>query len=94
MKRSTLLAFFAGFEAFHALTHAYLAASRTKVRGHPAELLGIPVTPTFHAVAALLNAAVALVLGAGAWKSARLIGTRRDEARSFEPSGRFATAES
>lgn len=92
-KRSTFPAFFAGFEAFHALTHAYFALSRTKVRGHPAEVLGIPITPRFHAVAALLNAVVAAGLSVRAWKSERLLEPRREATRSFQPSARFATAE-
>jgi len=90
--RSTLLAFFAGCEAFHALIHAYFACSRrTKLRGHPAELLGVRVTPGFHAGAALFNAAIAVGLGARAWKSELLLGPHLDERRSFQ-SGRNVTA--
>lgn len=89
-----MLIFFAGCEAFHAVAHAYLAVSRTTVKGHPAELLGIRVTRRFHAVAALLNGAVALGLAAGAWKRQTMARARRDEVHPPQPSGTFASAES
>ncbi|MBY0508390.1 MAG: hypothetical protein K2X03_31050 [Bryobacteraceae bacterium] len=60
-----LLTFLAGVETFDALTHAYLSMTRTSVP-HPAELLGIKVTPKFHAVAAIVNGAIAAGLGARA----------------------------
>ncbi|MBY0472148.1 hypothetical protein K2X30_13355 [bacterium] len=67
--KSGILTFFAGVETFHALTHAYLSLSKTKLKWHPAEILGIKVNPKFHAAAALGNAVIAVALGVMAQKS-------------------------
>jgi len=68
--RVKLLTFFAGFEAFHALVHAYLSlSSETELKGHPAERLGFKVDRKFHAIAALANAGLAIGLGVMARKS-------------------------
>jgi hypothetical protein len=70
--KATALTFFAGFQAFHALTHAFLSLSRkTKLEGHPIELLGINANRKFHAIAAIGNAALAIALGIMARKSIR-----------------------
>lgn len=83
MARLRVPTFLAGFEAFHALTHAYLGLSkRTKLIGHPAERLGIAVTPRFHAIAAVVNAAIAVGLGAWAWRSSRVVPDRGNNARA------------
>lgn len=67
ISRTRIITFLAGFEAFHALLHAYLGASkRTRLEGHPVEELGIKATPRFHTVAAIANGAVAIALGAWA----------------------------
>ncbi len=79
-KGAEVISFLAGVETFHAIVHAYLGLSKTKVKGHPAELLGINVDPTFHAIAVLLNAAVAVGLGVHAWRSSRVTRTARDVA--------------
>ncbi|MBY0507740.1 MAG: hypothetical protein K2X03_27760 [Bryobacteraceae bacterium] len=60
-----MITFLAGVETFHALTHAYLSMTRTRIP-HPAELLGIKVTPKVHAIAAVVNGAIAVGLGARA----------------------------
>ena len=68
--KATALTFFAGFQAFHALTHAFLSLSRkTERKGHPVALLGIDADRKFHAIAAIGNAALAIALGIMARKS-------------------------
>lgn len=57
------LTFFTGFQVYHALIHAYLGITKTKVKGHPAEWLGFKIDPKFHAISALANAAIAISLG-------------------------------
>lgn len=68
--RRQVLLFVAGAQAFHALVHAYLSATKAEI-DHPAERLGIAVTPRFHAIAAAINGAIALGLGAVAVRSPR-----------------------
>ena len=95
-KRAPLFTFFAGFEAFHALTHAYLGLSGTHVKGHPAELLGIRVTPTFHGIAAVLHAGIAFALGAAALRKERSLEDRaleRPERRRSEARATVASVE-
>jgi hypothetical protein len=54
--------FFSGFETFHTLIHAYFGVSAAEIVGHPAELLGFTVNPTFHVFGTLINAAIAIGL--------------------------------
>lgn len=70
--RRQLYAFFAGVETFHALVHAYFSITKADIK-HPVELLGVRVTPRLHAGAAVVNAAIALGLGARAFHSARTL---------------------
>ncbi len=70
--RRQVFAFLAGIETFHALVHAYLSVSRTHI-DHAVELIGVKATPTFHAVSAMVNAAIALGLGTRAFGSARAL---------------------
>lgn len=70
--RRRLYAYLAGIQTFHALAHAYLSVTRTDIE-HPAELLGIRVTPRFHAVAAAANAVIAVSFAAGAVRSGRAL---------------------
>lgn len=65
-----IYAFLAGLQAFHALVHGYLSVTKIDI-DHPVERLGVNVTPRFHAVAAGVNAAIALGLGAAAIRSRR-----------------------
>jgi hypothetical protein len=69
-KGTRLLGFLAGAEAFHAFMHAYLSMTRTRIKHHPAELLGIKTTPTFHVVGAIVNGVIAV------WLGTRALGTR------------------
>ena len=54
--------FACGFEAFHALTHAYFYLSKTTVT-----MFGITATPPLSFASALFNAIVCIVLGVYAW---------------------------
>ena len=57
--RKTTAIFFAGAMAWHALTHAALAAIKTD---QPHRSLGIPMTPARNAAAAAVWAGVSLAL--------------------------------
>lgn len=64
MKRRIEIAkFLCGFEAFHALFHAYLWLS-----GTPLAALGVTATPMSNAIGTLLNGVVAIALGVYAWR--------------------------
>lgn len=63
-RKKEIAKFFAGFEAFHAVVHAYLWVTGTTLM-----VFGIATTPTLNAVSAVVNAAIALVLGIYAWRN-------------------------
>lgn len=56
--------FFCGFEAFHAVFHAYLWLSGTTFTA-----FGITAAPTHNIVGVILNAIIALVLGLYGWRA-------------------------
>lgn len=56
--------FLCGFEAFHALLHAYLWASAIKLT-----IGGMELAPSVNAIGFALNAIFALLLGVWAWRS-------------------------
>jgi hypothetical protein len=86
MRRSQILAFFAGFETFHALTHAYFGLSG---KGFPSRVAGLRVTPTLHAASAVLHAGIALALGTRATGEASNRGSERRRASiGMPPVGR------
>lgn len=63
MQRLKEIAKFAsGAEAFHAFVHTYLWLSGTTLT-----VLGITATPTLNIIGAIVNAAIALLLGVYAW---------------------------
>ena len=78
-KRDQMFAFAAGFQTYHSIAHAYFALTKTKVKGHPAELLGIAMTPTVHAIAAVVNGLIAIGLAVRAFRSRGADVTRLDE---------------
>ncbi len=55
--------FASGFETFHALAHGIFWIAGTTVI-----VLGINVTPRMNAVAAVVNTAIALLLGFYGWR--------------------------
>jgi hypothetical protein len=62
MRLKEVAKFFCGFEAFHAVAHTYFWST-----GMTLTFVGITATPTVSLVGAVLNAAIALLLGAYAW---------------------------
>lgn len=70
-RKKEIAKFFAGFEAFHAVVHAYLWLSGTTLT-----VLGIATTPTLNAISTVVNTIIALLLGIYAWRiPARQIAT-------------------
>lgn len=67
--KALTLSFFSGLEAFHAVIHAYFGLTKTDVKQHPVEMLGMNDTPGFHLLAALANGAIAIGLGVKAWNT-------------------------
>lgn len=65
--------FFCGFEAFHALFHAYLWTSATAFTA-----LGFTTTPAWNAMGTFLHLAIAVALGVYGWRFPRLAGRRVD----------------
>jgi len=55
--------FFSGFEAFHALFHAYMTITGTSLI-----LLGLTISPASSLFAAAFSAAVAVLLAWYGWK--------------------------
>lgn len=55
--------FFSGFEAFHALFHAYLWLSGTAFTA-----LGFTTSPAWNAMGTLLHGAIAVALGIYGWR--------------------------
>ena len=86
INRTQILSFLAGLETFHAFVHAYLSITKTHIE-HPVETVGLRATPTFHAVAAVINGAIAVGLCARAWngRSRRNRIGNRGMRTSFQP---------
>jgi len=60
--------FASGFEAFHALVHAYFWYSDMTV-----STLGITTTPTLNIAAAALAAVVSLAFGTYGWRPSKVV---------------------
>lgn len=56
--------FFAGFETFQTISHGYFWLSGTTL-----PVFGFTETPTVHMWSAVVNAAIAIVLGLYAWRT-------------------------
>lgn len=56
--------FACGFEAFHALFHAYVLLAKI-----PFRLMGIELTPQLSLLGIVINGAAAIGLGVFAWRS-------------------------
>lgn len=63
MHTKELAKFFSGFEAFHAIFHAYLLVS-----GTPFSAFGIDATAGLSTVGVVLNAAFSILLGVYGWR--------------------------
>lgn len=55
--------FFCGWEAFHAVMHAYLYLTGTAFNA-----FGMPLSPGVNAAGALVGAAISMALGRYAWR--------------------------
>lgn len=62
-RRTEVAKFFCGFEAFHALFHAYFWLSATTFTA-----FGIRATPRISFASFIVNAAISLALGVWAWR--------------------------
>lgn len=63
MSKQEIAKFFCGFEAFHAIFHAYLWLS-----GTPFTAFGITATPVSNAAGTVLNGVIAVALGVYGWQ--------------------------